>query len=102
MTYRWYFQRIRSLPVRLAALKRAFEVLAKPPNDKPGKIIYLLTDGEFDDNQEVRRKIRQWNKKGAVRVNTILYAVRGDDIQKALEQIATENGGTFKFEGRSE
>ena len=86
----------------LAALQRAFEVLANPPSDKPGKIIFLLTDGEFHDNQEVRRKIRQWNKKGDVRVNTILYAVRGDDIQKALEQIATENGGTFKFEGRSE
>lgn len=86
----------------LAGLQRAFEVLASPPNDKPGKIIFLLTDGEFHDNQEVRRKIRQWNKKGDVRVNTILYAVRGDDIQKALEQIATENGGKFKFEGGSE
>ncbi len=86
----------------LAALQRAFSILASPPNDKPGKIIFLLTDGEFHDNEEVRRKIRQWNKKGDVRVNTILYGVRGDDIQKALEQIATENGGTFKFEGRSE
>ena len=86
----------------LGGLKRAFDILAHPPNDKPGKIIYLLTDGEFHDNDEVRRKIRQWNKKGDVRVNTILYAVRGDDIQKALEQIATENGGTFRFEGRSE
>ena len=83
----------------LEALKRGFDVLANPPNDKKGKILFLLTDGDFHDNAEVRRKIKQWNAKKDVAVNTILYATGGPDIRRALRQIATENGGKFRFEG---
>ena len=86
----------------LAAIKRGFEVLASPPNKLPGKLMFLLTDGEFHDNQEVRRQIKSWNKRGDVLVNTILFAAGGEEIRRTLEQIARENGGQFKFEERSE
>jgi hypothetical protein len=80
----------------LPALKRAFEVLRNPPTNQPGKLVYLLTDGEFHDNEEVRRRIKQWNADGDVMVNTILYATGGGDIERVLRAIAQENGGKFK------
>ncbi len=83
----------------LAAIKRGFEVLARPPNKQPGKILFLLTDGEFHDNKEVRRMIKKWNHKNDVSVNTILYATGSGEIRRALKQIAEENGGTFKQGG---
>ena len=81
----------------LRALKRAFDVLAHAPNENPGKFMFLLTDGEFHDNQEVRKKILAWNKDKDVIINTILYGSRGENIQITLRQIAEENGGRFKF-----
>lgn len=104
----WLGPGVRKNTNPLAGLKRAFDVLASPPNKKPGKIIFLLTDGEFHDNEEVRRKIRRWNKKGDVRVNTILFYPGdpgSDDVKEFsefLEQVARENGGTFKLKERGE
>ena len=86
----------------LVAIKRAFDVLAHPPNKKRGKLMFLLTDGEFHDNQEVRKKIAGWNKRKDVFINTILYATGGEDIRRVLKQIAEENGGRFKFEDYNE
>lgn len=85
----------------LAALRRAFQVLAKPPSRKKGKVLFLLTDGEFHNNKEVRQAILRWNKGKHVRVNTILYGFRGGEIGTTLRQIAEENGGKFKFVPRA-
>jgi len=88
----------------LKGLERAFNVLAHPPNDKQGKLLFLLTDGEFENNDEVRKKIKEWNKKKDVFVYTIFCGSRnsisgGAGVINTLKQIANENGGVFKFKG---
>ena len=77
------------------ALKRAFEVLAQAPSGK-GKIIYLLTDGEFRDNDKVLKYLAAANADKSVRINTILYYFKNRSFEKVLGQIAKENGGVFK------
>jgi len=81
----------------IPALSRAFQVLKQTPNAKRGKLIYLLTDGEFSDNERVLKQIRQLNKTGDVYINTILHHHRARLAVGVLESIAKENGGRFKF-----
>ena len=45
----------------LSALRRAFGVLAAAPGPKTGKLIYLLTDGEFSDKERVMWQIAEEN-----------------------------------------
>jgi len=68
-------------------------------------LIYLLTDGDFPDNQAVLARIRALNGKKGTKINTILFTkVDGDvskdpgkkEIIKLLRQIAEENEGRFK------
>ena len=63
-------------------------------------LIYLLTDGDFPDNDAVLSKIRQLNKNGRVKINTIAF-VNDRDTDKAfidvLKQIAKESGGVYNF-----
>src|SRR4051812_1377322 len=68
-------------------------------------LIYLLTDGDFPDNEAVRARIRALNGKKTTKINTILFTkVDGDvskdpgkkEIIKLLKQIAEENEGRFK------
>ncbi len=86
----------------IPAIKRAFEVLSRVRSGKKQKLIYLLTDGEFQNNEKVRKTIRALNKDGQVHVNTILYVVRNPEFEQFLRQIAQENGGKFKFVERDE
>ncbi len=79
------------------ALKRAFTVLKNTPGKRKGKLIYLLTDGEFPDNEKVLNAIRTLNAKHEVHINTILHHHHSPDVMKVLRQIAKENGGEFKF-----
>lgn len=81
----------------IPALQRAFQVLKNTPNQKRGKLIYLLTDAEFSDNEKVLDAIRKMNANKEVHINTILHHHRSPGAMKTLREIAAENGGRFKF-----
>jgi hypothetical protein len=81
----------------IPALERAFEVLK---NAKfKGKLIYLLTDGNFPDNEKVLAAIQKMNHSGNVFINTFLYGSGDPQAQKVMDQIASQNGGKFRMVG---
>lgn len=58
-------------------------------------VVFLLTDGEFEDDRAVLDVVKRNNSEGAVRVHTIGF---GDDVNEGvLRRIAAENGGTYAF-----
>ena len=63
------------------------------------QLIYLLTDGDFPDNNAVLARIRNLNQDKAVKINTIVF-VDASNAEKTIidlmKQIASENGGVFK------
>ena len=61
------------------------------------ELVYLLTDGDFADNDAVLAFIRQ-RAKGC-RINTIAFINRGEQYERVLQTIAKETGGTFKYVG---
>ncbi len=64
------------------------------------EVIFLLTDGDFPDNDAVQVKIRLLNKDHRVRINTIAFVGSADTdvaFKALLETIAQENGGTYKL-----
>jgi uncharacterized protein with von Willebrand factor type A (vWA) domain len=61
------------------------------------QLIYILTDGDFPNNDQVIQEIRKLNKDKKVKINTIAFMDRGEAYEKLLKQIADENGGLFKF-----
>lgn len=65
--------------------------------DQEPQLIYLLTDGDFPDNQKVLDYIRQRNIGGKVKINTIAFVGRGEEYEKVLKQIAQENHGSFRY-----
>ncbi len=82
----------------IPALQRAFDVLGNADKRK-GKLIYLLTDGNFPDNAAVLQKVAARNQAKDVHINTFLY---GEDRPPAeavdvMEKIANENNGKYKF-----
>ena len=79
------------------ALKRAFEVLRRAGRRKRGKLIHLLTDGDFPNNKEVLATVAKENAKKEVHVNTYLYQFRGPEALAIMQKIAAENGGKFKY-----
>jgi hypothetical protein len=62
------------------------------------QLIYMLTDGEFNNNAAIIEEIRKLNKDGRVKINTIAF---GNDASESfhafLSQIAKENGGTYRW-----
>ncbi len=85
----------------IPAVRRAFDVLRKAKRSRPGKIIYLLTDGEFRYenlrlNDKVLEEIRTRNAGKEVVIHTLLYGRRTEAGEKVLQAIATENGGRYK------
>ena len=78
------------------ALKRAFAVLDNSSKLR-GKLIYLLTDGVFQDNAKVLAAIRKANASGQVLINTYLYGHRPPKAVEVMKQIANENGGLYKY-----
>ena len=80
----------------ILALERAFKVLQSAKR-KRGKLIYLLTDGVFPDNDAVLKKIAGWNRDKTVHINTYLYGPLDETAVTVLKQIAAENGGKFKY-----
>ena len=81
----------------IPALLRAFDVLAQADPSKPGKVIYLLTDGVFPDNQAVLKAIRARNADKGVIIHTFLYGNKPPEAEKVMKDIAAENGGKYKF-----
>jgi hypothetical protein len=68
-------------------------------NQKP-QLIYLLTDGDFPDNQAVLDRIRVLNREKRVKISTIVFvdASNADEsIITLMKQIAAENGGVFRM-----
>ncbi len=81
----------------IPALNKAFSVLKNTPGDKKGKLINLLTDGEFPDNEKVLKAIKAGNARGDVQINTVLHHHRCEEAIKVLKQIADQNRGEFNF-----
>lgn len=98
----------------LPALKRAFSVLRYADRRRPGKLIYLLSDGDFEGvtggspytgsdgtryqgNEAVVRWLRDNNKDKQVYINTFLYNRKDPSAVKVMTTVAKENGGRFTF-----
>ena len=66
------------------------------------QLVYLLTDGAFDNNDAVVAEIRRLNAQKQTRINTIAFfspdAPESDRkaCEAVLRRIAEENGGKFK------
>jgi DNA-directed RNA polymerase subunit RPC12/RpoP/Mg-chelatase subunit ChlD len=98
----------------LVALKRAFEILKHADRSKPGRVIFLLTDGDFGGitggsshrtsdgtvltgNEAVIQWLRENNARREVQVNTLLIQHNDPRAKKVLETIAKDNHGKFKY-----
>ena len=79
----------------IPAIRRAFAVMRSGRRGK--SVIYLLTDGEFPDNQKVINTIKQLNKSRRISINTILHHHHSPDVIRVLKKIAEENDGVFQF-----
>ncbi len=77
------------------AMEQAFAVL-KASDKKPGKMIFLLTDGDFPDNDAVLKRVRELNSGHDVVINTYLYGKAADSFVKIMKAIAEETHGAFK------
>ncbi len=60
------------------------------------ELIYLLTDGEFDENEVVVKWIADHNKDHKIKINTIHFVTGAEDPKAVLQKIAKDNGGFFK------
>jgi len=69
------------------AFNRAFSM-------KP-ELIYFLTDGKFGDG--LLGKVNQLNRDKKVHINTIAFVTEEPAYKQQLEQLAKENGGSYKF-----
>jgi DNA-directed RNA polymerase subunit RPC12/RpoP len=86
-----------------AALKRAFAVLAVADKRRPGKLIYLLTDGVFLDNAKILTTCKGLNRAKDVFVNTYLYGFKPPEAVKLMKQLAADNGpGRYKYVSQDE
>ena len=80
------------------ALRRAFAVLrAATRTDR--KLIYLLSDGEFLENDKVLAAVRSLNPSGPgqAHINTILYGSHPPEAVKVMKLIAKESKGRYKY-----
>ena len=78
------------------ALKRAFEVLGRSGRGR-AKIICLLTDGVFPDNDNVLRVIAQCNRGGSVQIFTYLAGRRAPEAEKVMKQLAERSRGRYNY-----
>jgi hypothetical protein len=82
----------RSETEPIAGLELAFR-------QKP-ELIYLLTDGDFPNNDLVRQRIGELNKGRAIKINTIAFVSDADTetaFKQLLQTIARENGGVYRL-----
>jgi len=83
------------------SLVRAFAVLRNADASKEGKIIYLLTDGVFKDNDLVLRTVIS-NRSKDVRVHTYLHGFRPPEAVTLMKKIASVTRGDYKYISRDE
>lgn len=81
----------------IPALKSAFRVLGSANPKLPGKLLFLLTDGVFPDNEKVLAAVRVMNRRKDVHINTYLYGNRPPVAVKVMKAVAGENGGRYKY-----
>ena len=85
------------------AIHRAFQVLGKADKARPGKLIYMLTDGDFSgemnqtDNEGVLKALRERNPNKEVKIVTLLFGQRTPEGEKVLKTIAADSGGTYQY-----
>lgn len=68
-------------------------------------LIYLLTDGDFPDNNAVLKRIRELNRTAKIKINTIAFIGEGDnetEFKKILKTIAQESGGNYNEKKESD
>jgi hypothetical protein len=112
---------IQALPTNSARIKNLLQTVQARGSSNPlpamelafsqrPQVIYLLTDGDFEDVTEsitdahIIAEIRRLNPNNQVCVNTILFISDAADLQQddaragkaVLTRIAADNGGTFK------
>lgn len=61
------------------------------------ELIYLLTDGDFPDNNAVYQEVRKLAAGKKVAINTIAFFDRGEQYELLLKQIADQTKGSFRF-----
>jgi hypothetical protein len=61
------------------------------------ELIFMLTDGDFPNNDAVLAEVRKLNAAKAVKVNTIAFMDRGESYEQLLSNIAKDTGGLFRF-----
>ena len=68
------------------------------------ELVFVLTDGAFDEPEKVVASLAKLNAEKKVHVNTILFVSTDDttndaikDAERTMTQIATDNGGTYKL-----
>lgn len=68
------------------------------------ELVYILTDGNFPDNDAVIRLCQQKNASKRIKINTIAFVPKSSrndpqklEFVKVLKQIAEENGGTCRM-----
>jgi hypothetical protein len=75
----------------LAPFQQAFEkAFAQKPD-----LIYFLTDGRFNDR--LPAIVTGLNKDKKVHINTIAFVTEEPSYKGQLEQLAKDNGGSYKF-----
>lgn len=77
------------------ALRQAFALLKNTA--KKRNLICLLSDGELKDSPAVQTMLRELNPAGRVHVNTILTGSHESAAIRSMQDIATANGGSFKY-----
>jgi Mg-chelatase subunit ChlD len=63
------------------------------------QLVFLLTDGDFPDNEAVLSRIRQLNHDRRAKIDTIAFVDKGDTdtaFIALLKRIAAENGGAYR------
>jgi hypothetical protein len=96
----------------IPALEVAFRAFRNTPDNR-GKLLYLLTDGEFDSsgyqyrgpdgkplmgNQAVIGWLHDNNKTARVHVCPIILGPRPSvDTEASIQRLADENGGRYKY-----
>jgi len=81
----------------IPGLKRAVAVLSRADASKKGKQIFLLTDGDFPDNNAVKRFVQENCISAGIFVNTYLFGANAQPaIRDTMVDIARMTGGKFK------
>ncbi len=88
------------------AIRRAFDVLSSRHVVRPGRLVYLLTDGVFPDNKGVLSEIKKLSSRlpedKKVMICTFLYGNKPPEAEAVMKQIAKDTGGRYKFVQREE